>query len=110
MLEDLRRDLPLDQIIVGARAHGIEVDLSSALPGEHDHGAAAASGDGLDEELEAISGAEVVIEQIDVVALTLDLSERLVIELDPIELVTMVLDLLEEISCDEKVLLVILDE
>ena len=74
-----RVELLLDQVVRYPERAGRKVGLVGGMAGEHDHRGLRPRGKRLADELESGAGAQLVIDQIEVVALLLDRGQRLLI-------------------------------
>ena len=114
-LETGGADLPLDQVVGGAGAHGLQVDLLVPLTGHQDDwgdetGSSGAALPRFPQELEPRARAEPEIEEADVEMILQDPQEPPLVGGRPFELEAVAADLGQQIAGEDVIVLVVLDQ
>src|SRR5215213_2991129 len=102
--------LPLDQIIRRSGPHRLEVDLQVPLARHQDDGSRAVALARRLQQLEPGPGPQAEIEQRDVEVVASDPLDRRLVARHPLQLETVAVDLVQEVSREDVVVLIILDE
>lgn len=104
------RELRLDEVVGGAGTKSAMVDLSIVLPRQHDDRSAEPERASLFEEGESIVWAEPVVEEADVMRIACECGPCFACGPHPIQVVLVRSDLVEEVSRNDVVVLVVLYE
>ena len=109
-VEERRRDLALDQVVDGARLHGLQIEGAAVLPGEQDDGRLAPLRDRLAYEIEAGPLSQAIVDEGYVVPIPADGRAPALVRRHPVELDRQVHDLRQQVPGEDVVVLVVLDE
>jgi len=102
--------LSFDQVIGGAGLHRLHVDLVLARPGKQDDRRLATAVQGGAQQINAVAGAQTVVDQADIVLVESHCVQPLLKSLDPVQSEALAGHVGEEIASDDVIILVIFNQ